>query len=48
MDFNLQGATASQLEKDIGHEFPQNEHYFGLVNVSMLVLSLVLWKQKAY
>lgn len=26
------GATASQLEKDIGHEFPQNEHYFGLVN----------------
>ena len=32
----MQGATASQLEKDIGHEFPQNEHYFGLVNVSML------------
>ncbi|PFX19475.1 Ubiquitin carboxyl-terminal hydrolase 46 [Stylophora pistillata] len=26
------GVTASQLEKDIGHEFPQNEHYFGLVN----------------
>ena len=27
------GANASQLEKDIGSElFPQNEHYFGLVN----------------
>lgn len=27
------GANASQLEKEIGsHEFPQNEHYFGLVN----------------
>lgn len=26
------GATASQLEKEIGQEFPQNEHYFGLVN----------------
>ncbi|CAF4853762.1 ubiquitin carboxyl-terminal hydrolase 46 [Pieris napi] len=27
------GATASQLEKDIGSEqFPPNEHYFGLVN----------------
>lgn len=25
------GANVSQLEKDIG-EFPQNEHYFGLVN----------------
>ena len=22
------------MEKEIGHEFPQNEHYFGLVNVS--------------
>ncbi|KXJ28487.1 ubiquitin carboxyl-terminal hydrolase 46 [Exaiptasia diaphana] len=26
------GASASQLEKDIGHEFPPNEHFFGLVN----------------
>jgi len=27
------GSTASQLEKDIGSDqFPQNEHYFGLVN----------------
>lgn len=27
------GANASQLEKEIGpQEFPQNEHYFGLVN----------------
>ena len=32
-----QGANASQLEKEIGpHEFPQNEHYFGLVNVSLI------------
>ena len=33
-DFCLQGATATTLEKDIGAEFPANEHYFGLVNVS--------------
>ena len=34
-DFVLKGATASQLEKDIGSDlFPANEHYFGLVNVS--------------
>ncbi|XP_031554546.1 ubiquitin carboxyl-terminal hydrolase 46-like [Actinia tenebrosa] len=26
------GASASQLEKDIGQEFPPNEHFFGLVN----------------
>ena len=33
----MQGANASQLEKEIGpHEFPQNEHYFGLVNVSVI------------
>lgn len=33
--FLLQGANASALEKEIGPEqFPVNEHYFGLVNVS--------------
>lgn len=26
------GAQSSTLEKDIGEEFPANEHYFGLVN----------------
>ncbi|XP_032242130.1 ubiquitin carboxyl-terminal hydrolase 12A isoform X2 [Nematostella vectensis] len=26
------GANTSQLEKEIGHEFPPNEHFFGLVN----------------
>lgn len=32
---HLQGANASALEKEIGSEqFPVNEHYFGLVNVS--------------
>ena len=32
--FYLQGANASQLEKEIGSDqFPANEHYFGLVNV---------------
>lgn len=32
----LQGANASALEKEIGPEqFPVNEHYFGLVNVSV-------------
>ncbi|CAB4064853.1 USP12_46 [Lepeophtheirus salmonis] len=32
-DFVLKGASASQLEKDIGSDlFPANEHYFGLVN----------------
>lgn len=35
MYFYLQGANISQLERDIGSEqFPANEHYFGLVNVS--------------
>jgi hypothetical protein len=34
----LQGANASQLEKEIGSEqFPANEHYFGLVNVSKTI-----------
>ena len=33
--FYFQGANASALEKEIGSEqFPVNEHYFGLVNVS--------------
>lgn len=32
---NWQGANISQLERDIGSDqFPPNEHYFGLVNVS--------------
>lgn len=32
---HLKGANASALEKEIGSEqFPVNEHYFGLVNVS--------------
>lgn len=32
----FQGANASALEKEIGPEqFPVNEHYFGLVNVSV-------------
>lgn len=31
----FQGANISQLERDIGSDqFPPNEHYFGLVNVS--------------
>lgn len=28
------GTNISQLERDIGTDFPANEHYFGLVNVS--------------
>lgn len=36
MLFVPQGTNASALEKDIGPEqFPINEHYFGLVNVSV-------------
>jgi len=32
----FQGANISQLERDIGSDqFPPNEHYFGLVNVSV-------------
>ena len=38
-DFVLKGANASQLEKDIGTDlFPANEHFFGLVNVSIYSL----------
>lgn len=41
--FLLQGANASALEKEIGSEqFPVNEHYFGLVNVSSLTFRLAL------
>lgn len=29
------GTNISQLERDIGSDFPTNEHYFGLVNVSI-------------
>lgn len=29
------GTNISQLERDIGTDFPANEHYFGLVNVSL-------------
>lgn len=37
----FQGANASALEKEIGPEqFPVNEHYFGLVNVSDLLLRI--------
>ena len=36
-----QGTNASALEKDIGPEqFPINEHYFGLVNVSIYALCI--------
>lgn len=38
----FQGTNASALEKDIGPEqFPINEHYFGLVNVSSAQFSHV-------
>ena len=40
--FCLQGANASQLEKEIGSDqFPANEHYFGLVNVSDVLLTIL-------
>lgn len=36
---SFQGANASQLEKEIGaDQFPPNEHYIGLVNVSASIL----------
>lgn len=31
------GTNISQLERDIGNDFPANEHYFGLVNVSVKI-----------
>ncbi len=41
----FQGTNASALEKDIGPEqFPINEHYFGLVNVSITKSSHTLTK----
>lgn len=41
----FQGTNASALEKDIGPEqFPINEHYFGLVNVSITKSSRALTK----
>ncbi len=40
----LQGANASALEKEIGSEqFPVNEHYFGLVNVSKDIPCCLTW-----
>lgn len=44
----LQGANASALEKEIGSEqFPVNEHYFGLVNVSTRTFHLVSSLQRS-
>ena len=44
----MQGANASQLEKEIGSDqFPANEHYFGLVNVSeisQIVQCTINWR----
>lgn len=41
----FQGTNASALEKDIGPEqFPINEHYFGLVNVSITKSSHAITK----
>jgi uncharacterized UBP type Zn finger protein len=34
------GKNISQLERDIGSDFPANEHYFGLVNVSAKSLKI--------
>ena len=40
--FGSQGANISQLERDIGaDQFPPNEHYFGLVNVSLLSITII-------
>lgn len=40
----MQGANISQLERDIGSDqFPPNEHYFGLVNVSAAFNSPILF-----
>lgn len=42
----FQGANISQLERDIGSDqFPPNERYFGLVNVSITLL-LIICKRK--
>jgi len=34
------GTNASQLEKEIGLEFPANERFFGLANVSTFSYTL--------
>lgn len=39
------GANVSQLERDIGSDFPANEHYFGLVNVSEKTYFSLWWLQ---
>lgn len=45
MSLVFQGTNASALEKDIGPEqFPINEHYFGLVNVSITKSSHTITK----
>lgn len=45
MSVVFQGTNASALEKDIGPEqFPINEHYFGLVNVSITKSSHTITK----
>ena len=48
-DFVLKGANASQLEKDIGSDlFPANEHFFGLVNVSISYFETNLLEKKSW
>lgn len=48
MSLVFQGTNASALEKDIGPEqFPINEHYFGLVNVSITKSSHTITKVTA-
>ena len=43
----FQGANISQLERDIGSDqFPPNEHYFGLVNVSLTPCMMQLFQVK--
>lgn len=47
--FLFQGTNASALEKDIGPEqFPINEHYFGLVNVSIQKLLFLIKCLRAF
>lgn len=39
----MQGGNVSQLERDIGSDqFPPNEHYFGLVNVSIVKYKTII------
>lgn len=38
--FEFQGNNYSHLEKEIGSDqLPANEHYFGLVNVSFMLIA---------